>query len=495
MRKRLSLILSLLCISSCPAPGATWYVDDSVPASGDGLSWETAFPAIQEAIDAAFDGDKVFVAPGTYLENAHFHGKSIILRSTNPFDPGVVVATIIDGNNAGPVVTFSGSEDRTCVLEGFTLQNGFASNGGGVCGGTRDQLTRARIQYNTITKNKAGYGGAIAWCGGRIQINTITANSAVYYGGGLWECLGTIQNNQITGNSAGDDGGGLHNCDGTIRRNTIRGNSAGWFGGGLAGCDHLIRNNVIIANSAEWRGGGLWECRAIIENNLVAGNYAGSDGGGFYDCDKIVESNTIADNSAGSYGGGTSSCNGTIRNCIIWGNTAPNNPEIDHSSDPTYSCVRDWSGGGEGNITEDPAFLDRDGPDDDPLTYDDNDYRLSSDSACVDKGKNEDWMQHAVDLDGKTRIFDGGVSFTVDIGSYEVGPWTFGIFEVIMGEIGEPEVTWRGWPGDTYTVWSCLNLPFEGWVQEATVPSQGTTTTWSDPDAALLGKFYRVERK
>jgi len=52
-----------------------------------------------------------------------------VLRSTDPSDTNVVAQTVIDGGEAGPVVTFGGTEDETCVLAGFTVRNGYGSQG------------------------------------------------------------------------------------------------------------------------------------------------------------------------------------------------------------------------------------------------------------------------------------------------------------------------------------------------------------------------------
>lgn len=132
-----------------------WCVDASVGKSGDGRTWGTAFKTIQAGIDAAFDGDRVIVAPGTYVENLLFSGKNIVLTSANPADPSVVGSTIIDGSAAAPVVTFEGTETEASVLCGFTIQNGRAEYGGGVCGGTQEQQTTATIRNNIITRNRA----------------------------------------------------------------------------------------------------------------------------------------------------------------------------------------------------------------------------------------------------------------------------------------------------------------------------------------------------
>ncbi len=375
------------------AAAPTWYVDDSVASSGDGTSWGTAFQTIQEGINASSDGDSVMVAEGTYVENVQFNGKNILLTSTDPLNPSVVAGTIIDGNEDGSVVSFSGFETEACVLSGFTIRNGYAGYGGGIFGGDSPHFTYATIQNNTIVGNTGVFGGGLYQCGGTIENNTIVGNSALLHGGGLmwlWDSAGTIRNNTITGNSANDKGGGLWGCDGTIQNNMISDNSAGTYGGGLCMCSGTIQNNVISGNSANYSG-GLAYCGGIIQNN------------------------TITDNSAGTRGGGLGECTGMIQNCIIWGNTAPTGPQLHETSTPTYSCIQEWSGGGEGNIATDPAFVDADGPDNDPETYDDNNYRLSAGSPCIDVGLNEGWMQGAVDLEGNPRIING----TVDMGAYE----------------------------------------------------------------------------
>ncbi len=149
----------LLCFFLPVVPQAEgvveWHVDASVGTSGDGRTWETAFKTIQMGIDAASDGDRVTAAPGTYVENLLFSGKNIILTSTNPVDFSVVGSTTIDGSAAAPVVTFAGTETEACVLCGFTIQNGRAEYGGGVCGGTQEQQTTATIRNNVITRNRA----------------------------------------------------------------------------------------------------------------------------------------------------------------------------------------------------------------------------------------------------------------------------------------------------------------------------------------------------
>lgn len=83
---------------------------------------------IQDAIDAAVSGaDEVVVASGTYSEAIDFLGKAITLRSAD----GAAMTTI-DGNNITTVVTCASGEGFDTILQGFTIRNGNASQGGGM---------------------------------------------------------------------------------------------------------------------------------------------------------------------------------------------------------------------------------------------------------------------------------------------------------------------------------------------------------------------------
>lgn len=57
------------------------------------------YPSIQAAIEDAENNDTIIVDPNTYYENINFRGKAITLTSTDPNNPAVVAATIINGSN------------------------------------------------------------------------------------------------------------------------------------------------------------------------------------------------------------------------------------------------------------------------------------------------------------------------------------------------------------------------------------------------------------
>ncbi|MBN2377004.1 MAG: hypothetical protein JXD22_11415 [Sedimentisphaerales bacterium] len=210
------------------------------------LQWELS--PLQPQIDAATDGDVIIVQPGIYTGRLYIKGKNITLASTDPTDPDIVAATILQGVGVGPVVTFDGTEHETCVLTGFTVTGGATSKrGGGICGNG----TQAGIFNCTIQDNSAAYGGGIDQCHGRIEQCIIANNSASANGGGFAICGGVITNCLVYGNSAASYGGGLHNCNGSIVNCTISDNKASSNGGGVSYSRGIITNCVIWGNSME----------------------------------------------------------------------------------------------------------------------------------------------------------------------------------------------------------------------------------------------------
>jgi hypothetical protein len=88
----------------------TWHVAPlGSDITGDGTEG-SPFATIQHGIDSASAGDTVLVHPGAYTENINFKGKNIVVGSliVTTGDEEYILETIINGNRAGPGVTFSG---------------------------------------------------------------------------------------------------------------------------------------------------------------------------------------------------------------------------------------------------------------------------------------------------------------------------------------------------------------------------------------------------
>jgi hypothetical protein len=86
-------------------------------------------PTIQAALNVAGTGDVVLVAPGTYSgpgnHNLDFLGKDLTLRS----EAGAQ-STIIDGSGTDRAFYFHSGESGQALVEGFTIQNTYAMEGG-----------------------------------------------------------------------------------------------------------------------------------------------------------------------------------------------------------------------------------------------------------------------------------------------------------------------------------------------------------------------------
>ncbi|MFH1746157.1 MAG: right-handed parallel beta-helix repeat-containing protein [Planctomycetota bacterium] len=388
-RHTVPLILAISLLGLCPlsAVGAIIYVDDDAPndpGPGDPAvsdpdedgSAEHPFDAIQEALDAANDGDEIVVADGTYYGEGNgdldFAGKAITLRSENGPD-----ACTIDCYGRG--FYFHSDETEASVLDGFTIQGGGAtphSPGGSAGGGILCRHSSPTIRNCDITECRVfvlyggnAYGGGICCLDGSsptinncdITLNTLRVGdytSGLGYGAGVYCEAGspaitncTIAENRIAYPGYSFGGGiacsnaspAITNC--TIRLNVADGRDRDGCGGGIycAGGAPTFTDCTITENSAAGAGGfggGIYcesDGDAVLVNctigwNWVDCHYYGDYGGGgiycaassptFIGC--AIVGNEICEEN--NYGGGIA-CefdgNLTIINSTITGNSAP----------------------------------------------------------------------------------------------------------------------------------------------------------------------------
>jgi len=246
----------------------------------------------------------------------------------------------------------------------------------------------------------------------------------------------TFRNNSANGLYEGHGGGMafftnsvVTNC--TFIGNSVEGSFAGYGGGMAFFANSVVTNCIFSGNSATVGsemgnvsdGGGMAHVvNSVVTNCIFSGNSAAVGGGMSNVYNSVVTNCTFSGNLADNEAGGMHSLSSTteLSHCILWGNVAPNEPQIYGPVTVSYSDIQ---GGypGTGNIDTDPCFV-QPGYWDVNSLWVDGDYHLLPDSPCIDTGDpNFIADPNATDLDGNPRIVDGNTdgNSVVDMGAYE----------------------------------------------------------------------------
>lgn len=431
--------------------GATHYVRSG--SAGAGTSWASAFGSLDSAIAAASSGDEIWVSAGTYTPSASNvppstfgggdFGGSVAQNRAFKIPVGVSLRggyastgsptreqrdfsaneTILSGNNISLHVVLIQGGNASTGLDGFTIRNGNGElddspqtnvDGAGVLlyGGGSPFVRNCIIRNNLDGRNGSGIHVQNGVSPTLEDCDFILNRSEGGHGGGLWGVGLNVRRCRFIDNRTDSDsnGGGAYVDNGSFFECEFRGNSA-TSGGGVYGQNLDLYNSLFTANRANFGfGGGAY----------ISGNAAST----IFNC-TFANNRADGDSESGAKAGGIyGNLQTQVYNTILWdnvgSNAAPQEAQAMRLAGLNFCCIQDgWSGSGGNNISNNPLFVDADGPDNNTGVFDtgfaaDNNLRLTSTSPCRNTGTNG-FVQGSLDLDGLPRINDG----TVDRGAYE----------------------------------------------------------------------------
>ena len=364
-----------------------------------------------------------------------------------------------DGSQGGGGGYFAGVDIQDCYVVGNTCSNiGSQAEGGGLL------IFNSLVRGCDVRGNYSPYGGGIGCFEGNTITNcVIRDNQANTSGGGIWmDYGGAVFNSVIEDNIANGYGGGISMYYGGRAVDCLVSGNHGSRGGGIqsyhTGC---VTRCVIMGNHAGTSGGGgiyfyadSSSVGGFVTNCLVVGNRSDADGGGvlFYRGGR-VENCTIADNTASNSGGGVyGNTRGNLQNTIVYHNSS------EYAGTLVFTnCCSTPRPSGTGNIDTEPVFINRVA----------SDYRLATNSPCVNAGTNQDWMAGATDLGGAPRL----VGPAVDMGAYELGTFRCNFSGTPTRGLSPLTVQFESWASGTNTAPVYYNWDFgdasgpgiEGW--------------------------------
>jgi predicted outer membrane repeat protein len=253
-----------------------------------------AYATVQQAVNAATDGDTLRMAEGVYFENVYVAGRDITLEGG--YDSSCTAAgtdvTRIDGSvGTGSTMVVDGS---TVLLRGLELAWGQGSGGGLFTTGG----AAVTLEQTTIRDNHGDYGGGIYVSGGTAVTLTndsdVIHNTASGYGGGarVWGSLvGAETTSDISDNCAAHGGGvsisgGVLTLDGSDMEGNEAADAEG-EGGGIHAEDEgsvALLGNAWVYHGTAYDGAGAYLDGSTLDlaDGVLGGNAATHDGGGAY---------------------------------------------------------------------------------------------------------------------------------------------------------------------------------------------------------------------
>lgn len=407
--RRLLLLETFAIIILLPQWGAAdpYLVKADATGANNGTSWANAFTDLQTALGAVQWGDEIWVAAGTYKPiRGTDRNKSFMLvagvglyggfagtetareeRDWNAHETilsGDIGTTGTNTDNAYRVVT----GESLAVLDGFTVTDGYGSNGGGMYNNSITSLTVTNCSF--LGNRADGDGGGmfnyessvrVANCVFRSNVNGGTG----YTGGGgggmyNYNSRATVDNCTFSSNTSAYGGGGIYNNamysypSPSVSNCTFIGNS----GGGLVSdksADVPVDSSQFKVTNCVFSGNTGAGLRIGSGSAVVTGcSFRGNSGSGLSNAgDLVVTQCVFSRNTSSGTGGGLRNVGPslTVAYCIFTGNVASyqsssgggggiyTENHLDHG-DSITNCVFSGNSGGSGgglwNLAGTPAI-------------------------------------------------------------------------------------------------------------------------------------------